>query len=128
MLGKVILWISAIGFMAYGVACLISPALPTSYAGLGMNTGDALAEIGGMYGGLQTGFGLFCLLGALRKDVYRPALMSLVCLVGGLAIARALTTFISGADVSSYTWGAMGYEFVTAILSVIALRTPQRLR
>jgi hypothetical protein len=122
VLGKVILWISAVGFIAYGLACLVSPALPTSYAGLGMNNGDAYAEIGAMYGGLQTGFGLFCLLGALRKDLYRPALMSLVCLVGGLALARTYSTLTSVAAVGSYTYGAMVYEFTTAILSVVALR------
>lgn len=122
MLGKVILWISAIGFIAYGLACLVSPALPTEYAGLGMNTGDAYVEIGAMYGGLQTGFGLFCLLGALRKDLYRPALMSLVCLVGGLALARSYSTLTSATAVGSYTYGALAYELSTAILAMIALR------
>jgi hypothetical protein len=122
VLGKVILWVSAIGFIGYGLACLVSPALPTEYAGLGMNTGDAHVEIGAMYGGLQTGFGLFCLLGALRRDLYRPALMSLVCLVGGLALARSYSTLTSTIAVGSYTYGAMVYEFSTAILSLIALR------
>jgi len=122
MLGKVILWVSAIGFIGYGLACLVSPALPTNYAGLVMTTGDAYAEVGAMYGGLQTGFGLFCLLGALRKDLFRPALMSLVLLVGGLALARLYSTLTGVEAVGGYTHGAMVYEFATAILSVIALQ------
>ena len=69
MLGKVILWVSAAMFIVYGLMCLFSPALPTGYAGLAMNSGDAFAEVGAMYGGLQTGFGIFCLLGADRKSV-----------------------------------------------------------
>ncbi len=60
-----------------------------------MNSGDAFVEIGAMYGGLQTGFGLFCLLGALRKDFYRPALTSLLLVVGGLALARLYSTATS---------------------------------
>jgi hypothetical protein len=122
VLGKIILWVSALMFIGYGLACVVSPALPTQYAGLGMNTGDAYAEIGAMYGGLQTGFGLFCLFGALRKDFYRPALASLVLLVGGLALARTYSALTGVEAVGSYTHGAMVYEFSTFILSAIALR------
>jgi hypothetical protein len=126
VLGKVLLWVSAIMFIAYGVMCLFSPALPTGYAGLSMNSGDALVEIGAMYGGLQTGFGIFCLMGALRNALYRPALLALVFLVGGLALARLFTLVTSGATVGSYTYGAMAYEFTTAILAGLALRTSSR--
>lgn len=122
MLGKAILWISAVMFISYGIACLFSPALPTNYAGFSMNSGDAFAEIGAMYGGLQTGFGIFCLLGALRKDLFRPALVSLVCLVGGLALARLFSTLTSAEAVGTYTYGALVYEFSTAILAGVALR------
>jgi Domain of unknown function (DUF4345) len=122
VLGKVILWVSALMFIVYGLMCLFSPALPTDYAGLSMNTGDAFVEVGAMYGGLQTGFGIFCLLGALRKDLYRPALLSLVLLVGGLALARLYSTVTSVDPVGSYTYGAMVYEFTTAILAGLALR------
>ncbi len=108
MLGKVILWISAIMFIAYGLMCLFSPALPTGYAGLTMSSGDAFVEIGAMYGGLQTGFGFFCLLGALRNDFYRPALTSLLLVVGGLALARLYSTATSTDPVGSYTYGCDG--------------------
>lgn len=122
MLGKIILWISAVSFISYGLMCLFSPALPTGYAGLAMTSGDAFAEVGAMYGGLQTGFGIFCLLGALRKDLYRPALISLVLLVGGLALARLYSTLIGMESVGIYTYGAMGYESVTALLAALALK------
>ena len=81
MLGKVILWVSALAFIPYGLMCLLSPALPADFAGLAYQSGDGFAELGAMYGGLQTGFGLFCLLGALRADLFRPALISLVCVL-----------------------------------------------
>ena len=55
MLGKIILWISAVMFIGYGVACFFSPALPAGYAGLTITSGDAFSEMGAMYGGLQTG-------------------------------------------------------------------------
>lgn len=122
MLGKVILWISALIFVVYGLMCLFSPALPAGYAGLTMDTGDAFVEIGAMYGGLQTGFGLFCMFGALRSDFYRPALTSILLLVGGLALGRLYSTLTGSEPVGGYTYGAMTFEFSTAILAGLALR------
>ena len=122
MLGKFVLWMSAIVFMAYGLACLFSPALPAGYAGLEFVTGDALPEIGAMYGGLQTAFGVFCLLGALKTDYYRPALMLLLLCIGGLALSRCYWAIAAGAEVGGYTYGAMAYEYTTAILAALALR------
>lgn len=122
MLGKIVLWISAISFISYGLTCLFSPELPIGYAGLAILTGDGYAEIGAMYGGLQTGFGLFCLLGALRNDLYCPALALLVMVVGSLALGRLYSTLTAPAAVALYTYGAMAYEFATAILAGIALK------
>ncbi|MEZ5503757.1 MAG: DUF4345 family protein [Halioglobus sp.] len=109
-------------FVPYGVVCLISPDIPAGYAGLSMNTADAVVEISAMYGGLQTGFGLFCLLGALRKDVYRPALAALLLVVGGLALTRLFATVTGIEQVGNYTYGAMAYEWTTALLAALALR------
>jgi len=122
MLGKFVLWLSAVVFIAYGLACLISPALPAALAGLEFASGDALPEIGAMYGGLQTGFGIFCLLGALKTDFYRPALVLLLVCIGGLALARCFWAFTSADEIGAYTWGSMAYEYTTAILAAIALR------
>jgi hypothetical protein len=122
MLGKIVLWFSAFVFIAYGLACLISPPLPAGLAGLELASADALPEIGAMYGGLQTGFGFFCLLGAVKAEFYRPALAMLVVCIGGLALARCFWAFNAAADVGGYTWGAMAYEYTTAILAAIALR------
>lgn len=124
MLGKTILWISGFAFVGYGLACLYSPELPAGYAGLAMTTGDAYAEIGAMYGGLQTGFGIFCLLGALRTGFYRPALAAILLVIGGLALARLYSTATSNDPVTDYTYGAMVFECVMAVLAGLALKKP----
>ena len=122
VLGKIVLWISAIIFISYGLACLFDPGLPAGYAGLVMSNGDAFAEMGAMYGGLQTGFGLFCLIGAVKPAYSRAALLLLVCCIGLLALGRLYYTFTGTGAVGVYTWGAMAFEFSTAILAAVALR------
>ena len=122
MLGKVILWVSALAFIPYGLMCLYSPSIPAEFGGLGIITGDGFAEIGAMYGGLQTGFGLFCLLAALNPAYYKSGLVLLVLCVGSLALGRLYSTVMAGDPVAGYTWGAMAYEFTTAILAALALR------
>ena len=37
MLGKVILWVSALAFISYGVMCLLDPTVPAEFAGLGFH-------------------------------------------------------------------------------------------
>lgn len=122
MLGKVILWLSTLIFGSYGIACLVSPELPAGYAGLTITNGDAFAEMGAMYGGLQTGFAVVCLMGALREWMFKPALTMIVVMVGGLALARGFW-WAAGADpVGGYTQGAFAFELLTATLSLIALK------
>lgn len=120
-LGKTVLGISALVFVAYGLVSLASPATPAGLAGLVMSNGDAFAEIGAMYGGLQTGMGLFCLLALLKADYYRAGLALLVVAIGSLALARLLSLLLATDPVSSYTYGALLYEFATALLAGMAL-------
>lgn len=123
MLGKIILWICAVSFIGYGVACLVTPSLPAELAGLVIASGDGFAELGAMYGGLQTGFGLFCLLAALRPPLFRPGLLLLAVVIGCLASGRLISTLAGAEPVGVYTWGAMVFEFGTAILAGLALRS-----
>lgn len=122
MLGKIILWVSTLAFVSYGVMCLVDPALPAEMAGLAILSADGRAELGAMYGGLQTAYGIFCLLGVIRADLYRPVLTSLVLMMGGLAIARLCTAAMADGALGGYTYGAIAFESAIAVLSFIALR------
>ena len=122
MLGKIILWVSGVIFASYGMVCFLSPEVPAGYAGLVLSNGDAYAEIGAMYGGLQFGVGLFCILAAVRADLYRAGLLLLVIGIGFLAVGRLINAWDADWMVGGYTWGAMAYEFLTAILAAVALR------
>lgn len=121
LFGKTVLGVSAFVFIAYGLISLASPAIPSGLAGLEMNNGDAIAEISAMYGGLQTGLGVFCLMALLKAEYYRAGLLLLVVSIGALALARAISLLMAVDPVSMYTYGAMVYEFTTAILAAVAL-------
>ena len=121
LLGKAVLGISTFVFVGYGLVSLISPALPAGIAGLIMSNGDAFAEIGAMYGGLQAGVGLFCALALVKPDFYRAGLTLLVLAIGTLALARLVSLLVTPDPVTIYTYGALGYELVTAILALLAL-------
>ncbi len=122
MLGKILLIVSGLIFGAYGLACFLSPELPAGYAGLDITNGDAFAEMGAMYGGLQFGFGMFCLLCGLRPGMQRAGLTLLVLAIGCLAIARLYSAWDADWLVGGYTWGALAYESLTAVLAAIALK------
>lgn len=121
LIGKTILGLSALVFISYGLISLISPGIPTGLAGLEMSNGDAFSEIGAMYGGLQTGLGLFCLVALLKPEFYRSGLVLLVLGIGTLALARFIAFMMTSDAVTSYTYGALIYEFATATLAAVAL-------
>jgi hypothetical protein len=121
-MGKFVLYLCAVVFTGYGLVCLFAPAIPAGAAGLTMGSGDAFAEIGAMYGGFQTGFGLFCLLAALRPDIYRAGLWALLLGIGLLAAARAYNAALAEAAMTAYTYGAIVFESLVTLLAALALR------
>jgi len=121
MLGKLILGLSGVVFTAYGVFSFIFPETTAGFAGLVLSNGDALAEVSSMYGGLQTGFGLFCLLACLKREYFHSGLVLLVLAVGSLAAARLFSSLIGDAPVTTYTYGAIVYELFTAGIAAVAL-------
>lgn len=110
-------------FFCYGVACTVDPALPARLAGLKIVNGDGYAEMSAMYGGLQMGVGLFCLLGALRQTLQSNALLLLVLGIGLLAAGRALGALRSDDLITTYSWGALAFEtLVTAAAATLLPR------
>jgi len=122
MLGKIVLWISALVFISYGLISLFFPAVPAGYAGLIISNGDAHAEIASMYGGLQTGIGVFCLIAAMRAQYYQSGLLVLVIGIGGITVARFIGFLVTPEPVTVYTYGALTYELVTTVAAALAFR------
>jgi len=126
LLGKIVLSISTLTFISYGLVSLFFPAIPAGLASLTMVNGDAYAEIGAMYGGLQTGIGLFCALALLKPDLYRSGLLLLVLGIGALTLARLISMLTTQDPLTAYSYGALTYELATTLLALAALLRPAR--
>ena len=123
---KIFLFAVALIFIGYGIACALDPALPARLAGLSIESADGYAEMGAMYGGLQVGVGLFCLLGALQQSQRQSTLLLLVLAIGLLAILRAVSALRTEDPVGSYTLGALAFESLVAIISLLLVRRGTR--
>ncbi|MDA7585592.1 hypothetical protein N9C27_05935 [Luminiphilus sp.] len=137
MYPKVLLALSGIIFLAYGIVCWVDPEIPAQQAGLFIATHNGYAEMAAMYGGLQGSFGAILIASAFIKGYVRPGLWLILICIGTLAAARgsvALSDLDSsfqvansslGIDMSSsftaYTWGALAFEVFIAIWAGISL-------
>ena len=121
LFGRILLGASALTFLAYGGISLYSPTIPAGIAGIEIISGDGFAEVSGMYGGLQTGIGLFCLLAFSKHAYYRPGLIILGLTMISLAIARLSGMLLTPVPVTLYSYGALAFEFVVAALAFFAL-------
>lgn len=110
-------------FAAYGIPCALDPTLPARLAGVSITNGDGFAELGAMYGGLQTGVGIFLAIAAFRPRLQDAALLLLVLGIGLLAVLRGTSALRTTDLVTAYTWGALAFEtLVTAAAAALLNR------
>ena len=123
-LARFALIFTGVSFLGYGLFCWFVPETLGDFAGLGMDANVARTEVIAMYGGLQSGTGVFFLMAGLRRDWVFPGICALILMMGGLAIARGFGMALLGP--TGYNEGAVAYEALTAIVGIIAmLRLPR---
>ena len=113
MPARIFLGLQAIIFIPYGLFCLVQPDYLAGTAAIAASSVTGTIELQTMYGGLQTAVGVLCALGALKLDLRRPALITLLFCFTGLAIPRVTLALMNG-DFGGYTLGAMIFETLSA--------------
>jgi hypothetical protein len=113
---RIFLGLSALAWLPYGIFCLAQPGFLEGAAGVASSTPTGSAELRAMYGGLQAGIGALALVGFLRAEAARPALLTLLFLCAGLALGRILGLVVDGAA-SPYTLIAIGFEVTSAAVA-----------
>ena len=120
LFGRIILALTALIFLAYGIVCLFSPQVPAGFIGLILTSnGDTTAtiEFTAMYGGLQFAIGLVLGWYALGRERVPTGLGVMATLFAGLGIARAIGLVAYGSD--QYNDSAVIYELGSAVIAAI---------
>ncbi len=120
MLNKVLLYVTGVSFVGYGLLCFFIPELPARYIGYSLTNADSYIEMAAMYGGLQTGMGLFCLLGAIKTEYTKASLLFIIFTLGGLAVARSFSFAFNDDPLTFYTYGAIFFEIMTTFVAAVA--------
>ena len=79
---RVFLWLSALGWLPYGLFCFFRPGYLAGAAGVAASTVTGTIELRAMYGGLQAAIGVLSLMAALRPQLRPAALTALLFLFG----------------------------------------------
>lgn len=121
MITRIFLGLQAVMFIGYGLYCLVQPELLADGAGVMATSQTGTIELQAMYGGLQTAVGALCALGAAVALYRRYALVTLLFVIGGLAVVR-VTLGLMNAEFSGYNVFAMTYETLTVLAVFWLLR------
>jgi hypothetical protein len=95
-LPRVILWLTAIGFVAFGVAFTFWPSSMAGLLDISLPTPTARIDFAATYGGFELGFGAFLVACARRRDWTEIGLLAGALALGGFAIVRLLTLVLAG--------------------------------
>jgi len=121
MATTIFLAICAALWLPYGLFCFFSPGYLADAAGVSAVSTTGTIELRAMYGGLQAGIGALALAALFRESLRRPALLCVLFLCTGLALARLLGA-VADAELSSYTIMGLGFELVSVGYATVLLR------
>lgn len=118
---KLFLILNMVIFFVFGAICLVNPQALLSGVGTVISGGDLLYEMRGIYGGVSLGAATLCLLGVLRADMARPALIFLLTYTGGYVFARIVGVGFDGLPQPVF-YIFIAFEAFTAIAAFLLLR------
>ena len=116
-----LLWLNGLGFLGFGLVCLIAPDIPANLIGFDLLGVDAVIEIRAQYGGLFTAIGAFGLWGALKAPMQSVSVWLTLLVYAGLGGGRLLGLILEGGTAGHYTYGAVVFELIMVVLLGIAL-------
>lgn len=118
---RVFLVVSVLAWAGYGLYCFIDPAALATIAGVASTSATGSTELRAMYGGVQIALGALAGYALLRPALQSGVLLTLAFVTGGLFAARLLAALPAG-EFSSYTVGALGFEFVYTAIAIALYR------
>ena len=83
---RVLLWISGLGMLGFGLAFLWAPLATMAAAGLVLEGALASTELRAFYGGLEVALGLLMIACAMRPGRLRDGLILSLSIYGSIAL------------------------------------------
>jgi len=119
---RLILALSALAFLAFGLAFLVSPAPMAALVHITVLSPTAHTEIRAMYGGLEIGLGVVLLTLLGRQDHVVVGLRVALFAFAGMALGRLAGLVVDGVW-QPVMWLLLAIEVAAAALVVWALRS-----
>jgi hypothetical protein len=120
-LGRILLILFGIGFMALGSRYFADPHALTAETDVGVPTGKAVMEVRTVYGGMFFGLGLAVLVMGLKRSLLAAGLWVLILVAGSVAAARMLAIALGQAPDPMFAT-LLGIEIIGVALAAFALR------
>lgn len=120
-LGRILLILFGIGFLALGIRYFADPHALTAETDVGVPSGKAVMEVRTVYGGMFFGLGLTVLAMGLKRDLLAAGLWVLILVAGSVAIARMLAIMLGQAPDPMFAT-LLGIEITGVALATFALR------
>ena len=121
ILNRLILGLSAVGLLGFGLLMLIAPADLLASIGIALQSPEALTEIRAFYGGLEIGLGLALLFCLIQPGMLRQGLALSALCYGTVALCRAGGMLVDGSG-GSFLTIALIFESALSLASVWAMR------
>ncbi len=95
-LKSVVLFSASLGIGVIGLGYLLSPQFMYGLYGIDLETVNEANMVRSAYGGLFIGFAILFLLGTLRDQFAKPALIALLTFMASFASGRIVSIFVDG--------------------------------
>lgn len=120
LLIPILLWLSGLCFLGFGLAFLVAPIATLSAAGVVTEGAIAATELRAFYGGVEVALGLLITACALRPTRWRDGLWLTLACYGAIGLTRLAGMAIDGSD-SFFLRVAATTEIVFALAAAYAL-------
>ncbi|MEM7081205.1 MAG: DUF4345 domain-containing protein [Pseudomonadota bacterium] len=121
MAAKVVLWIFGLSFLAFGGWALFDPVSFSNLVQFELTSKLATTEMRAFYGGLELGLAAFFILGALKPDLTRPALLVGLLSMGTVACSRIVGIIVDGST-GSLLYAVLAIEIIGALACFLSLK------
>lgn len=115
---KIILFLDALIFGAFGLFYWVIPVDMAAKVGIALPTTGAIVDVQGLYGGLELGFGLFLGYCGLSADRTKLGLLAGALGLGGIALSRLVAMAHFGMPDTSVAV-LVGLDLLGAVLNAV---------